>query len=119
VEMEIDPGRGTKPFIKPAWNRTLVPIRAIVEALGGMVGWEPKTRMVWIIFNTTEINMWIGNPQAKVNETPVWIDPSNHKVCPVIENSRTFIPIRFVAESMGCKVLWDDATKTVTIIYEE
>ncbi len=119
VEMEIDPGRGTKPFIKPGWNRTLVPIRAIVEALGGMVGWEPKTRMVWIIFNTTEINMWIGNPQAKVNETPVWIDPSNHKVCPVIENSRTFIPIRFVAESMGCKVLWDDATKTVTIIYEE
>ncbi len=119
VVMEIDPGRGTKPFIKQGWNRTLVPIRAIVEALGGTVGWEPKSRMVWIIFGTTEINMWIGNPQAKVDGTPVWIDPSNHNVCPIIENDRTFVPIRFVAESMGCLVLWDDATKTVTIIYEE
>ncbi len=119
VEMEIDPGRGTKPFIKPEWNRTLVPIRAIVETLGGTVGWEPKSKMVWIIFNTTEINMWINNPRAKVDGTPVWIDPSNHKVCPIIENSRTFVPIRFVAESMGCTVLWDGTTRTVTIIYEE
>ncbi len=119
VEMEIDPGRGTKPFIKKGWNRTLVPIRAIVEALGGTIGWEPKSRMVWIVFNATEINMWINNPMAKVNGTPVWIDPSNHKVCPIIVNDRTFVPIRFVAESLGCTVLWDAKTKTVTISYEE
>ena len=119
VKMEIDPGRGTKPFIKEGWNRTLVPIRAIVESLGGTVGWEPKTRMVWIIFNSTEINMWIDKPQAKVNNILVWIDPSNHNVSPIIQNDRTFVPIRFVAENLGCTVLWDDATKTVTIIYEE
>ena len=119
VKMEIDPGRGTKPFIKEGWNRTLVPIRAIVESLGGTVGWEPKTRMVWIVFNSTEINMWIGKPQAKVNNILVWIDPSNHNVSPIIKNDRTFVPIRFVAENLGCTVLWDDATKTVTIIYEE
>ena len=119
VKMEIDPGRGTKPFIKEGWNRTLVPIRAIVESLGGTVGWEPKTRMVWIVFNSTEINMWIDKPQAKVNNILVWIDPSNHNVSPIIQNDRTFVPIRFVAENLGCTVLWDDATRTVTIIYEE
>jgi sugar lactone lactonase YvrE len=119
VKMEIDPGRNTKPFIKPGWNRTLVPIRAIVESLGGTVGWEPKTRMVWIIFNSTEINLWIDKPQAKVNNILVWIDPSNHAVSPIIQNDRTFVPIRFVAENLGCSVLWDDSTKTVTIIYKE
>ena len=119
VEMEIDPGRGTKPFIVNGWNRTVVPIRAIVEYLGGTVGWRPDDRMVWIILNTTTINMWINNPQAKVDGTPVWIDPSNHSVCPIIANDRTFVPVRFVAESLGCKVLWDDGTRTVTIIYEE
>jgi len=119
VKMEIDPGRGTKPFIKSGWNRTLVPIRAIVESLGGTVGWEPETRMVWIVFNSTEINMWIDKPQAKVNNILVWIDPSNHNVSPIIQNDRTFVPIRFVAENLGCTVLWDDATKTVTIIYKE
>ena len=119
VEMEIDPGRGTKPFIVNGWNRTVVPIRAIVESLGGTVGWEPDTRMVWIILNTTTINMWINKPLAKVDGTTVWIDPNNHNVCPIIANDRTFVPIRFVAESLGCEVLWDGETKTVTIIYEE
>ncbi len=117
VKMEIDPGRGTKPFIINGWNRTVVPIRAIIEAIGGDIGWEPKDRMVWIILNTTTINMWINNPQAKVNGTPVWIDPSNHTVSPIIANNRTFIPVRFVAESLGCDVYWDATTKTVTIIY--
>jgi minor extracellular serine protease Vpr len=83
------------------------------------VGWEPKTRMVWIVFNSTEINMWIDKPQAKVNNILVWIDPSNHAVSPIIQNDRTFVPIRFVAENLGCTVLWDDSTKTVTIIYKE
>ncbi len=119
VEMEIDPGRGTKPFIVNGWNRTVVPIRAIVESLGGTVGWEPDTRMVWVILNTTTINMWINKPLAKVDGTTVWIDPNNHNVCPIIANDRTFVPIRFVAESLGCEVLWDGETKTVTIIYEE
>jgi len=42
VSQEIDPGRGTKPVIIPAWSRTVVPIRAIVEALGGTIEWENK-----------------------------------------------------------------------------
>ncbi len=118
IEMEIDPGRGTKPFIVNGWDRTVVPIRAIVESLGGTVGWRNEDKMVWIILDTTTINMWINNPQAKVNGTPVWIDLKNHTVCPIIANDRTFVPVRFVAESLGCTVLWDGKTQTVTITYE-
>jgi len=40
VSQEIDPGRSTKPVIIPEWSRTVVPIRAIVEALGGTISWE-------------------------------------------------------------------------------
>ncbi len=118
VKMEIDPGRETKPFIVNGWNRTVVPIRAIIEAIGGDIGWEPDDRMVWIIVDTTTINMWINNPQAKINATTVWIDTSNHTVSPIIVNDRTFIPVRFAAESLGCNVQWDGETRTVTITYE-
>jgi len=117
VSQEIDPGRGTKPVIIPEWGRTVVPIRAIVEALGGTIGWESTTRKVTINFETTTIELWIDNPKAKVNGTEAWIDADNHNVKPIIINDRTMLPLRFVAESLGCDVGWDNDTRTITITY--
>jgi hypothetical protein len=113
---EIDPGRGTVPVIISEWNRTVLPIRAIVEALGGTVKWNAKERMVTISLNNNNIVLWIGKSEAYVNGVMKWIDSTNHKVKPIIVNDRTMVPIRFVAESLGCKVLWNGKTKTVTII---
>lgn len=45
--------------------------------------------------------------------------PKNPKVIPVIVDGRTMLPVRFVAESIGCDVQWGDKTKTVTITYPE
>jgi nucleoid-associated protein YejK len=52
-----------------------------------------------------------------VNGKDIPIDKDDAKVVPEIINSRTMIPLRFVAENLGCDVLWDAATKTVTIKY--
>ncbi|MEA3313970.1 MAG: stalk domain-containing protein, partial [Caldisericota bacterium] len=117
VSKEIDPGRGTKPVIIPEWSRTVVPIRAIVEALGGTISWESETRKVTINFETTTIELWIDNPRARVNGTMVYIDSDNHNVKPIIVNDRTMLPLRFVAESLGCIVSWDNDTRTITIAY--
>jgi len=117
VEKEIDPGRGTKPVIIPEWGRTVVPIRAIVEALGGTIQWDGKERKVTILFNDTTIELWIDKPQARVNGEMKWIDPKNHNVKPIIINDRTMLPLRFVAENLGCTVNWDPATRTITITY--
>jgi len=115
VAKEVDPGRGTKPIIIKEWARTVVPIRAIVEALGGTIGWDGTERKVTINFKDTVIELWIDNPKAKVNGVEVWIDPNNHNVKPIIVNSRTMLPARFVAESLGCTVDWEAKTKTVTL----
>ncbi len=117
VSQEIDPGRCTKPVIIPEWSRTVVPIRAIVEALGGTISWEGTERKVTINFKGTTIELWIDNSQAKVNGTEVYIDPNNHNVKPIIVNSRTMLPLRLVAESLGCDVGWDNDTRTITITY--
>lgn len=117
-KQEIDPGRGTAPVIKN--SRTLVPIRAIVEALGGSVDWNDTGKMVSITFKDTTIRLWINKPQAQVDAPLLilkWIDESNHKVVPEIINSRTMVPVRFVAESLGCSVDWNATTKTITIKY--
>jgi hypothetical protein len=117
IQKEIDPGRGTTPVIIPEWSRTVVPIRAIVEALGGTIGWDGVARKVTINFNETTIYLWIDNPKAKVNGEAKWIDEGNHNVKPIIKNGRTMLPLRFVAESLGCSVEWDAATRTITITY--
>jgi hypothetical protein len=117
VQQEIDPGRGTKPVIIPKWSRTVVPIRAIVEALGGTIGWDGTERKVTINLHDNEIMLWIGNPVAGVNGASVYIDENNHSVKPIIINDRTMLPLRFVAESLGCTVDWDPVTRTITIVY--
>jgi len=114
---EIDPGRGTKPIIKN--SRTLVPIRAIVEVLGGTVEWNDKDKSVTIRLGSTLIKLQIGNAIAYVNSSLVQIDSSNLKVVPEIINSRTMLPLRFVTENLGCTVEWDGTTKTITITYSQ
>ena len=103
------------PIIKN--NRTLLPIRAVVESLGGTVGWDGTERKVTITLSSTTIELWIGKSVAKVNGIDTPIDPSNSNVVPEIINSRTMLPLRFVTENLGCTVEWDGTTKTITIVY--
>ena len=103
------------PIIKN--SRTLLPIRAIVEALGGSVSWDPNEKKVTVTLGSTTIELWIGKPVAKVNGVDTPIDSTNLKVVPEIINSRTMLPLRFVTENLGCDVQWDGTTKTITITY--
>ena len=90
------------PVIKN--NRTLLPIRAVVEALGGTVGWDATEKKVTISLSSTTIELWIGKSIAKVNGINTPIDATNPKVVPEIINGRTLLPLRFVAENLGCTV---------------
>lgn len=103
------------PTIKNA--RTLLPIRAVIEALGGTVGWNATERKVTVTLGSTIIELWIGKSTAKVNGMDTPIDSSNSKVVPEIINSRTMLPLRFVAENVGATVDWEQSTQTITINY--
>ncbi|NLI56452.1 copper amine oxidase N-terminal domain-containing protein [bacterium] len=65
VKKEIDPGRGTVPVIIK--GRTLVPIRAIIEEMGGTVDWDGTARKVTIKLGNTTIELIIDKKTAKVN----------------------------------------------------
>jgi len=103
------------PVIKN--GRTLVPIRAIIESLGGTVGWDGASRKAAVTLGDTSIELWIGKNIARVNGKNTPIDSANTKVVPEIINSRTMLPLRFISENLGCSVSWEDATKTITITY--
>ena len=103
------------PVIKN--GRTLVPIRAIIEALGGTVGWDGAARKATVTLGSTSLQLWIGKSAATVNGTSTPIDSTNAKVVPEIINGRTMLPLRFVSENLGAAVGWDQSTQTITITY--
>ncbi len=57
-----------------------------------------------------------GYPVAAANGKAQYIDGTNAQVVPIVENGRTLVPIRFIAESLGAEVSWDDATQTATLV---
>ncbi|MCX6087489.1 MAG: GH25 family lysozyme [Caldiserica bacterium] len=91
-------------------SRTLVPLRPIIEGLGGAITWVPETRSVEVGFNGTILLLQIGNRTAVVNGEAVVLD-----VPAAIMNGRTMLPVRFVSERLGAEVQWEESTKTVTI----
>jgi len=105
---EIDIGRGTTPVV--IGDRTLIPIRAIIETLGGTVGWDEASQTITINCQNNNISMIIGNTNAKVNGKYVTLD-----VAPQVVNDRTMLPLRFVGESLGYTVKWDNETNTASL----
>ncbi len=95
-------------------SRTLLPIRAVVEAVGGTIAWEPLARKVTIIRSDKTLELWIGRNVAELNGQSTTID-SDAKVVPIIMNGRTLLPLRFVAEAIALDVKWNATARTVTI----
>lgn len=91
-------------------SSTLVPLRAIFETLGSEVYWENSTKTVTGIKNNDKILLQIGNPKASLNGKEIILDSP-----PIIVSSRTLVPVRFIAESLGSNVDWDSKTRTVII----
>jgi hypothetical protein len=107
---EIDPGRGTAPTIVN--GRTLVPIRAIAEAMGGTVGWNDATRTVTIDCMDRNVEMAIDSKTMLANGTAQQMD-----IAAQILNGRTVLPVRFVSEAAGCEIEWIGSTRQVVIVY--
>ena len=99
---------GTVPVIKN--GRTLIPARAVTEALGGEAVWDGETKTAVFTANGSELRMTAGSAEAYLNGEIKTTDTP-----PVIENGRILLPIRFIAESFGFHVEWNGEEKEVKI----
>ena len=89
-------------------DRTFIPIRFLSEALGLYVEYISKTKE--IIIGNNFLKMQVGNMSYLVNGEQKTMD-----VVPFIQNSRTYVPLRFIMEAFGFNVDWEQSSKTVTI----
>lgn len=98
-------------------NRTMVPVRAIAEALGAKVEWNEfegkitirKGDDFWVQMFIGDSNMAIAQPGASWQGSMYLDSP------PIIINGRTLIPVRALSEAFLCNINWDEQSRTVTI----
>lgn len=103
VEMDVD------PYIKN--DRTMVPMRAIFEALGASVSWDDETKTAIGVKGGLEIKIAIGGNMLYKNGEEVALDCAAE-----IKNGRTMVPVRAISEAFDYIVEWDNETKTVNIL---
>ena len=92
-------------------DRTMVPFRAIFEALGCTVTWDDENQTAIGNRNGATIKLPIGSEKVSVSGKYVVLDQPA-----VLKDGRTLVPLRFVAEALGAQVKWTDSTQTVSII---
>jgi hypothetical protein len=106
--VEIDPGRGTTPVILN--GRTMVPIRAIIETIGGEVEWNDP--QISLSANDHIVDMWLQQKDIVVDGVPAEVD-----IAPQSVNDRTMLPLRFVAENTGCQIDWIGSENAIIVVF--
>lgn len=85
-------------------SRTMVPLRVVSEALGCKVDWNEATRTVTVRQNGVTMSMVIDQVIAGFDAAPV------------IRDSRTMVPVRYISEELGANVIWVPATQQIVIV---
>jgi len=108
INFEVD------PFIME--DRVMVPMRAIFEALGAEVEWDPQISSVTARSGSDMVVLTIGSRTAFVfNSQSSGAEAVDLDAPPVIVQDRTMVPLRFVGESLNADVSWDGNQRIVYI----
>lgn len=94
-------------------ERTMVPLRAIFEALGASVDWNQETKTIISTKGNTTIKLTINSNIMYVNDNPITLDTP---ACVI--DDRTLVPVRAISEAFDCYVSWNGEQQTV-LIYSE
>lgn len=93
-------------------DTTMIPIREVIEGLGGNVEWDEDEQMITVSLSDKKLTLCIGDTNGKLNG-----EVKHMKAAPQLIDGKTFLPLRYVCECVGAKVLWEDIMQKITIIY--
>lgn len=95
-------------------GRTLVPMRAIFEAMDCEVVWHDNLQQI-VVWKNGELlmNLEIGRKTMNLFD----LGEKELDVPPQIINDRTLVPLRAISESVGATVEWNGSTQKISIKY--
>lgn len=104
------------PDARPLINendRVLAPARFVARELGAKVAWDGETATAHISGHGKSIDLVAGRNTAAVNGEEVSLDSGA-----VLTGGRIYVPVRFLAETLGAAVQWDEGARAVRITME-
>ena len=109
-EKPVEFAQTSRPMMRG--GRVFVPLRGVIERLGGSVLWDPGQRVVTGAHPGTknQFRIRVGSDEALLNGEKMALDAP-----PRIVSGTTYVPLRFVSEALGAQVRWDNATRAVII----
>ncbi|MNJ32627.1 Protease inhibitor precursor [compost metagenome] len=99
-----------KPFMDKS-NRVQVPVRFVSEALGAEVRWNSQSKQVTVKMGEDTTVLTLGKKAFTVNGQTKQMDTVAQE-----KQNRTFVPLRFVSEALGAKVIWHSDLYSVEIL---
>lgn len=99
-----------KPYIDAKTGKTMVPIRFIAENMRYSVTWDKLHGSAEVKQGNNDIILTVGKNIATINNKQQSLNTP-----PVIVGGRTYVPLRFISETMGCGVSWDQKNSTAFI----
>lgn len=107
----------TFPDVQPFFEngRTMVPFRTVAEALGAEVGYDSGT--VSASLDGTVCRFAIGGDTLTISDrvTGKVLKTVPLDAAPIEKDGRTCVPVRFLAESLGLTVEWDDGAQCAVL----
>ena len=91
------------PFIDSDYNRTMIPLRLVSEALGAEVYWDSQARSARITKDDSSVAINIGSPLPDGMGMPI-----------IIEGT-VFVPLAHIAQQFGITTRWDGYTQSIYI----
>ena len=96
-------------------GRTMLPVRFLAENLGATVAWNEEKQLVTITGKNQNqedvtILITIGAANAQINGQSVALEAPAF-----VDQNRTFMPVRLIAEALGASVDWKEAEQKVII----
>ncbi len=101
-------------------SRTMIPVRALVETLGGEIGYQDG--VVTFVLDGYAYEFTIGSttvtvtPTADNDKDTPKPDDIVMDCAPYIKGGRTYVPIRFISEALGYEVGWDGDFQTTVLL---
>ncbi|CAH1231368.1 hypothetical protein PAECIP111891_06826 [Paenibacillus allorhizoplanae] len=91
-------------------GQAYLPIRSVSESFGAAVDWDPESFTVTVSTEYTTITSSINQVTAYIDGQPVVIDGPS-----LLLDGRTYVPLRFISESLGLGVDWNAAMQIIQI----
>lgn len=91
-------------------GRTMLPLKKTFGLFGVETVWNGQERSITADTDGGKLWLQIDNKTAKLNGVEIQLDAA-----PTIFNSRTFVPLAFISQSMGVEPLWNGNERSVTM----